>query len=65
MHDNIIMAGDWNTIQNCTLDKKCGNEKGRNTVVDRMTELLGQFDILDKKKVFRWTTRNILAQDSH
>ena len=48
LDDLIIMAGDWNTIQNYTLDKKKGgNEQGRNTVVDSMTELLGQFDILD------------------
>ena len=45
--DNIIMAGDWNTIQNCTLDKKGGNEQGGNTVVDSMTQLLGQFDLVD------------------
>ena len=50
---NIIVVGDWNSIQKYSLDKNGGNEKGNNTVVNSMTELLGQFDLVDI-----WRLRN-------
>ena len=41
------MVGDWNSIQKCETDKKGGNEHVINTVVRSMTELLGQYDLVD------------------
>ena len=45
--DNILTAGDWNTIQNGVLDKKGGRELNADTVTTSMTELLGQLNLID------------------
>ena len=44
---NIILVGDWNSIQKCETDKKGGNEHVIDTFVRSMTELLGQYDLVD------------------
>ena len=53
INDHLIMAGDWNSIQESTLDKKGGNENSGNTVTGSMTELLGQLELVDI-----WRCRN-------
>ena len=45
--NHIIMAGDWNSIQDVTLDKKGGAIKAHETVTDSMKTLLNSFDLID------------------
>lgn len=70
-NDNIIMAGDWNSIQQVNIDKYGGRELHGNTVVNSMTELLGQFDLVDiwrirnpekRRYIFRKKTPLILSR---
>lgn len=50
---NLIIGGDWNTIQDGKLDKKGGKELHCETVTKSMTELLDQLDLTDV-----WRLRN-------
>ena len=70
-NDNIIMAGDWNSIQQVKIDKYGGRELHCNTVVNSMRELLGQFDLVDiwrilnpekRRYTFRQKTPLILSR---
>ena len=69
--DKIIMAGDWNTIQKSNIDKYGGREFQENTMVNSMTELLGEFNLVDiwrmhnpdkRKYTFRQKTPLILSR---
>ncbi len=52
VNDEIIIAGDWNSIQDIKLDRKGGDSR-TNTITDSFTELLGQYDLIDI-----WRCRN-------
>ena len=47
INDKIIIAGDWNSIQNMTLDKKGGNKNQIETVTEGMKELINTFELVD------------------
>ena len=45
--NNLIIGGDWNTIQDGKLDKKGGKEDHCETVTKNMRKLLDQLDLTD------------------
>ncbi len=55
INDELILGGDWNTIQNLHLDRK-GGVGNINTKTESFTELLGQYDLID---IWRCKNENI------
>ena len=45
--DKIIIAGDWNSIQDVEMDKKGGREMSKSTVTESMSKLLNNWNVLD------------------
>ena len=46
-NEKLIIAGDWNSIQDIEWDKKGGNLKAIETVTESMKELIGNFELID------------------
>ena len=55
--DKIIIAGDWNSIQDVEFDKKGGNVNAGETVTESMNDLVNFMELADIWRVINPTTK--------
>ncbi len=67
--ERIIIGGDFNCILNANLDKKGGHERIKENVVEKISDLIDNFDLVDvwrflnpNKSRFTWRQLNPLIQ---
>ena len=69
VNENIIIGGDFNCILNAKVDKKGGHEKIKESVVEKISDVMDTLDVIDIWRVlhpntsrFTWRQPNPLIQ---